>query len=159
MNEIKCKDCLKFINGKCTAGKLKIQDGKCLNEIRDNVKFYQHKYYRGIILQEIAFTMGETDHLYVHNVILKPRWLYQTTGQAFYEYKQYTDIPEKIKASGSVWQLDTGNFAAIPSMSKFTIKEAKSFIEFCEHFLFFELQGCIREENNKDYMNLKNKLK
>lgn len=137
-----------------------ISNGKCLNFSPDNIKYYIHKYYRGIILPEICEAMGEINHDYVHRFILKPRWLHQMTGIAFYEYKDYSDIPNKyIKNGSSIWQLDNGNYAVIPSMSGFTIKEAKSFIDFCEKLLFMDLQGSIRKENESEYVMLKGKIK
>lgn len=158
-----CPACLKFINNTCSLKEISIKDGKCLNEIQDNIKYYQHKYFHGILLPEITDALGESSQSYVKRFILKPRWIAESNGQPFYTYEQYKDIPDKfIKNGSSIWQLDesyNNYYAVIPSMSGFTIKEAKSFISFCEKFLFYDLQGCIRQENNADYKFYKDRLK
>jgi hypothetical protein len=157
---VDCKLCLKFIENVCTVKEISIIDGKCKNEIQDNIKYYQHKYFHGILLPEITDALGESSQSYVKRFILKPRWLHQTYGVAFFEYKTYEDIPPKyIKNGSSIWQLENGNYAVLPSMSGFTIKEAKLFIDFSEKFLFLDLQGCIRQENNSDYKFYKERLK
>lgn len=153
--EISCPEC---VGKKCNNAI--INNGKCSGFSPDNIKYYIHKYYRGIILPEICEAMGEINSDYVHRFILKPLWLHQMTDMAFYEFKEYSDIPNKyIKNGSSIWQLDNGNYAVIPSMSGFTIKEAKSFIDFCEKLLFMDLQGSIRKENESEYVMLKGKIK
>ena len=136
--QIDCPECLK--NMSC---KVIIKNGKCLHYEIDNIKYYQHKYYRSCLLPSITEAMGETSNQYTHDFKLKPFWLHDTIGNAFYEYENYNDIPAKFQESGKIWQLDNGNYAVIPSMSRFTIKEAKSFIEFCEKLLFVDLNGHI----------------
>jgi len=154
--EINCPECLTKNCKNAT-----ISNGKCLNFSPDNIKYYQHKFYRSILLPEITDAMGEISTQYVHDFKLKPLWIFNLTGNAFYEYEKYMDIPDKYRKSerAKIWILDNTHFAVIPSMSGFTIKEAKSFIEFCEKLLFMDLQGSIRRENESEYVMLKGKIK
>jgi hypothetical protein len=156
---IDCPDCIKYIDNKCTSNRIGIINGKCTEELKDSVKYYQHKYVRGVLLPSIAEKMGEISTQYIHDFYLKPRWLHETTGEAFYTYKEYTDIPGKYKGSGRLWRLDNGNFAVIPSMSGFTLKEGKSYIDFLEKVLFMELEGAILEGLETDYVQLRKRIK
>lgn len=151
--QIECPECLKNKNCKPV-----IKNGKCLNYEIDNVKYYQHKYYRSCLLPSIVEAMGETSKQYTHDFKLKPWWLAEEIGYPFYEYKNYNDIPVKFQETGKIWQLENGNFAVIPSMSRFTIKEAKSFIAYCEKLLFVELNGHINIEYQDEAKYCKDRL-
>jgi len=150
---IDCPECLRV-----NTCRINIKSGKCLNYEVDNVKYYQHKYFRSCLLPSIALAMGEVSNQYVHDFILKPKWLIETSGFPFYEYEKYTDIPDKHIDRANVWQIDNGHFASIPSMARFTIKEAKSYIEFCEKILYVEIGGGMSKELQEEAAYLKGKL-
>lgn len=152
--KIDCPECLNVNN--C---RISIKDGKCQNFDIDKIQYWQHKYYRSILLPSITDAMGELSSQYVHDFILKPRWLFDTTGQAFYQYEKYVDIPVKFQNSAKIWQLDNGNFAVIPSMSKFTIAESRSFIKFCEQILYIDLSGHILKDLQDEAKRIRGKIK
>jgi len=150
-----CPECSKEKNNICRA---EIRNGKCLNFAPDSISYAQHRLYRGIILPAICEAMGEINFQYVHDFVLKPRYLHQINGTAFYEYEEYNQIPDKHQGTGKIWQLDNGHYALIPSMGKFTKKETKEFLEFCERFLFLDLQGYIKPTDNKEYEALRRRV-
>ena len=150
---IDCPDCLKVNN--C---KINIKSGKCLNYEIDNVKYYQHKYLRSCLLPSITEAMGEISNQYVHDFILKPKWLVESIGYPFYEFEHYTDIPDKYLDSAKIWQIDNGHFAVIPSMARFTIKEAKEYIAFCEKILYVQIGGHMIKELQQEAKYLQEKL-
>jgi hypothetical protein len=153
-----CKPCLKFIDNKCTVKEISIIDGKCSCFYPDSISYAQHRLYRGIILPAICEAMGESNFQYTHDFVLKPRYLHQINGMAFYEYEEYNQIPDKHQGTGKIWQLDNGHYALIPSMAKFTKKETKEYLEFCEKFLFLDLQGYIKPTDNKEYETLRRRV-
>lgn len=150
---INCPECLKVNN--C---RINVKNGKCENYEIDNIKYYQHRYYRGCLLPSITEAMGEISNQYVHDFKLKPYWLFETIGSAYYEYADYSEIPQKFQESAKIWQLDNSHYAVIPSMSRFTIKEGKSFIQFCEKLLFVELNSHIKTDVQDEAKYLKGKL-
>ena len=139
---VNCPECLNFHNSKCNAREISIVNGKCLSEKRDSIKWYMHKYYRGYLLPAITDGMGETNTQYVHDFILKPEWIERSTGKRYLQYDNYNDIPAKYTKDGgaNIYRFNNGNsYAVLPSMSTFTIAEAKEFLHFCEHVLNIEI--------------------
>ena len=153
-----CPQCLKYIDNKCSLKDISIKDGKCTGFHPDSITYATHRFYRGIMLPAICEAMGESNFQFVHDFTLKPRWLHQVNGMAFYEYEEYNQIPDKHQGTGKIWQLDNGHYALIPSMGKFTKAESRSYLSFCENFLFMELNGHINPVDNSEYQTLRKRI-
>jgi len=139
---VNCPDCLNFKDSKCNAREISIVNGKCISEKRDSIKWYMHKYYRGFLLPALTDALGEVNTQYVHDFILKPEWIERATGARYLIYYDYNEIPKKYTKDGgaNIYRFNDGkSFAVLPSMSTFTIQEAKDFILFCERLLYVEI--------------------
>lgn len=154
---VNCKQCLKFIDNKCSVRDIEIIDGRCKNEIRDSISYQQHRMYRGLLLPAICEAMGETNNNYVHEFILKPEWIERKTGERELWYSTFDDIPKKYQESGGarIFRINPCNFGVVPSMSTFTKQETKEYFTFCDYLLHIELNEAIQD---KEYYELKARL-
>lgn len=158
--QVNCPECLKQYN--CKAD---IRNGKCVNYSPDNVSYAQHRLFRGLLLPAITEAMGESNNQYTHDYILKPEWIYRATGKYYLQVNGYNDIP--VKHQGSARIIDRVNFennkldvkiiGYIPSMAKFTKKEAKDYIRFCE-IILEEVSGNIPLEYTAEYSTLRQRV-
>lgn len=118
--------------------------GECTYEIIDKVKYFQHKYYRGFLLPDITFAMGEVDQEQVH-IELKKDFLFKKIDSG-----DYNDIPKKHRSRSIivVQVVDLADVVVgyIPSTANLTYKKMKEFIEKCEHRLFVDLNDTFRDQ-------------
>ena len=163
---VDCPECLRK-----NACKVEIKNGKCINYTLDNISYAQHRLYRGILLPAITEAMGESNNQYVHDFILKPEWIYRTSGKYYINVNGYSEIPEKHQGSSRIInkaikmynQNDDEFFykpeiiGYIPSMAKFTRAETKDYLKFCECILD-EINGNIPVEHNQEYATLRSKM-
>ena len=115
----------------------KINHGKQVDvtiEIADTVQYYQHKYYRGYVLDAIAKAQGELDLDYLHEFVLKDQFL-------FFEVNDIKEIPKRhykrcrityrevIQPDGEIITKITGY---VPSTSVLNFEEMLEYILKCE---------------------------
>lgn len=100
------------------------------------VRYYIHKIYRGVLLLDIVASMGEVDKEAIH---VKLKWEFMGVRCESFEELPPTIQAKQIVVIGGKLQ------GYVPSMSKISQEKAKAFIQFCEHRLFVDLQGCIGE--------------
>ena len=119
--------------------KLKKHDdawGEVVFEIVDKVAYFQHKFLHGYLLPDITFALGEKDLEYVKQFILKPKFLFRPV-------KDWIDIPTKYANKCRVIIEDDVVTGYVPSTTALTYDEMKAFLEECENFLTYGLNGCI----------------
>ena len=144
-----CPNCLNF-NKSCQKQDISIIDGKCQQYNPNDIKYHIHQYYRGALLPAICNAMGESNQQYTHDRIIKPEWIYSKTGKYYFEVSGYNDIPNKYyNACQIMVDADGQVLGYIPSMSKFTQKEAREFILFCENILFCDLGAGMNLSDNQ----------
>lgn len=155
-----CPECLRK-----NACKIEIKNGKCINYTLDNISYAQHRLYRGILLPAITEAMGESNNQYVHDFILKPEWIYRSSGKYYILVNYYSEIPEKHQGTARIIErtnfennkLNVKIIGYIPSMAKFTRAETKDYLKFCECILD-EINGNIPVEHNQEYSKLRSKV-
>jgi hypothetical protein len=150
--QLNCPECL---TQNCT-GNIVIKNGQCLSFRPDKISLLSHRLYRGLILPALCDFMGETNRQYTHDFKIKPEFVYRQTGEYYYKFDKYEDIPVKHQKDSKIW-IEGNIFAMIPSMKTFTKKETKDFLLFTDALLF-EIGGNIDPENNTEYMTLKSGL-
>ena len=124
-------------------------------EAGNNVKFWQHQYYRGFLWKALADNYGEKNYYYFHDYILKPLYYEKTTGKSFIPAEGYNNIPEKHQAGSRKIEFFTEEegkaiiMGYIPSCADMTQKEMRGFILFCEDILcdFYEWSRETLEKN------------
>lgn len=90
-------------------------------ESHDNVRYWQHKYYRGFILPIIAEAQGEKDIDYLHEFILKERFLR-------FKVEDWRDIPSRHRAGCRLMMKDDKVIYYVPSCAVLNYKEMREFI-------------------------------
>lgn len=159
-----CPECQRFINDKCTAlNNMQILNGTCNKFSPDNISTLQHRFYRGLLVPAIALGMGEQNNNFVHEMILKPEWIYRQTGEYYFKVNRFDEIPEKHQKSSRFImvhnraQSQQSVIGYIPSMSKFTKNETKEYFKFCE-IVLEEIGGQIPKSNEQEYSSLRDRL-
>jgi hypothetical protein len=157
-----CKECLR--KDKCV---IDIVDGRCINYTLDNISHAQHRLFRSIMLPALTDALGESNNQYVHDMILKPEFIYRNTGEYYYKVESYKDIPEKHQGTARILSdyiyaespvaKECIVYGYIPSMSKFTKKETKDYFLFCMTLLE-EIGGSIPIDQNQEYKLLRQKV-
>jgi len=102
-------------------------------EIIDRPQYWQHKYFHGFVLPQIAMGMGESNLDYLCEMVLKQQLL-------FVPIESERDIPKrhigKCRTVSKVQYLDGEEIIItigyVPSRSTLTFKEYKEFILKCE---------------------------
>ena len=117
--------------------------GECVYEIVDKAQYFQHKYYRGFVLPDITFAMGEISQDNIH-IELKKEFLFRKVDG------NYESIPKKHRSRciivTQVADIVDEIVGYIPSTANLTYNEMKEFIDKCEHRLFVDLQDTFREQ-------------
>lgn len=124
-------------------------------EISDDVKFWQHKYYRGELLEFFAINMGITKdeaHLFFKDKFLK------------YDLMEYEEIPVKYRARAKevvkvALDNETGEqtFLSryyIPSMGDLNYKDAAEYIRQCELFAVEWYQYSVKDNQAREKAKL-----
>jgi hypothetical protein len=124
------------------------REGEMIIDFKEkDVRWYQHKYYRGYILPPIA-EKAFNGRLRRAHLEMKRQFLYMPIHDL-------DDIPEKhmdrcvidtVTIKNENGQSETIINGYMPSMAKITQKEAADFILKCEAFLFEFLEGAIEKE-------------
>jgi hypothetical protein len=133
-------------------------------EAVSKAEYYQHKFYRGILLPSIADCIGEKSLNYVHNFVVKKRF-------AFYpiEENNISKVPKKHQKGIIFLQEEREKFDSITgeiteynvisgylrSLSTFDSKEFQKFNDEVEHWLLTDLKHRILEELQNDYIETK----
>ena len=150
---------------------INISNGRCLNYITDNISSASHRFYRGLLLPALTEAMGETNNQYVHELILKPEWIYRKTGEYYMVvYGNFDEIPARYQGNARIitsndLSIQNEKFSVmdykivgyIPSMASFTKEETKDFFLFCETMLM-EIGGQIPTADNQEFANLRSKI-
>lgn len=106
-------------------GKFVGNDVEITMVVPDGVRYWQHKYYRGFVLPDIALGMGENDIEYLHEFVLKQQFL-------FFTVKDYKDIPARHHKGIRIIMDNDQVIGYVPSMSAINYDEGKAFILKCE---------------------------
>lgn len=112
--------------------------------VPDGVRYWQHKYYRGFVLPDIAEGMGEADAEYLHEFVLKREFLTIPVAD-------YREIPPRHHKGVRIIMAGEQVVAYVPSMAALNFDEARAFILGCEKIR----DGLIdwsHHESNKDYI-------
>ena len=119
------------------------QYGECVFEIIDRVQHFQHKYYRGPLIDEICGKVGERDTEYIH-FEMKKKFLYR-------EVESAKDIKSRYRGRCIVFMNDNAEVKAyIPSTGDLTFEEMRDYILKVEEFLIHEINGSMPVENLHD---------
>ena len=114
-------------------------------------EYFQHKYYRGYLLPDVAKAYGERDTEYVHRFELKKDFALIPVDSA-------EDIPQKYKSKCVVYVQDVEIDGEIKtrvagyskSCADMTYDEMKEYILKVEHRLFVDLSGHIGMDRSGD---------
>jgi hypothetical protein len=113
--------------------------------VMDTPEHWQHKYFHGMLLPDIAYAQGETDVHYLKNLVLKPLFLTRPIDN-------YSDIPSRFRERCRPLTKEIGGVECligyIPSLGDLTYEEMKSFILNCESLFFEDLQGSLGMSGN-----------
>jgi len=128
-------------------------------ELMDTPEHWQHKYFHGILLPDMAKAMGETDLYYLKELILKKQFLLTPASNI-------KDIPSRYRSRcrivTDIVPDENGNpkeiiVGFIPSLGDLTYDNMGSFITKSELVFFEDLQG--RYSNEKLAMEYKKNMK
>jgi hypothetical protein len=135
------------------------QWGEAYFEIVDSVQYFQHKYYRGYLLPEVAYLYSETED-YTHNWILKPEFLFFSLPDG-----DVKKIPNKhLKNCRIITRMEKENHGPdakeievvkgyIPSTAVLTFDEMKDYIIKVENRLISDQQGRLGAVKNEKEAN------
>jgi hypothetical protein len=116
-------------------------------EVRNRVEYYIYKYYWGYLIPDIANAYGDNRHYYIHEMMLKKRFLFRKEND-------FEMIPKKHRSKCKfIFDKDENLLGYIPSMSTITNDEAKEYIKQCEQFLFIECEGHVGQDLNGEKLN------
>ena len=118
----------------------------------EDVKYYQHKYYRGYLIPPIAKECFDNDEYRAH-VEMKKMFL-------FMDIQDYEKIPVKLKARCiPIWKnLDTGEdilIGILPSTGDLSKNDMREYMLKVENFGFEMAMYAITEEN-KEAIEIRN---
>lgn len=126
----------KIVDGKITYAKKafeKLQDFKkahenttidLMLESHDTPEYWQHKYYRGFVLPIIARAQGEKNIYYLHEFVLKEKFLK-------FKIEKYDDIPKRhLKKCRAIEK--NGIIYYLPSTGVLNFVEFREYILNCE---------------------------
>lgn len=160
-----------LLNGQVLGGKISYTDDKAnerfqefkrmndgafitvIYEAQDAVQYFQHKYFHGYVLPQIAEAMGDKDLPHVKEFVLKEQGL-------MYRVDSLRDIPRKhavrcriisreyVDEDGEIKSRVVGY---VPSTSVVGYKRMKEFIEWCESIRDGLIDWSILEKNKSDY--------
>ena len=129
--------------------------GEVIFEIVDKVQHFQHRYYRGYLLPDVTFALGEIDQSYVHEFILKPKFLARKI-----EDHDWHNIPNKHRSNCRIITRIITNQGGekeevpdeyCPSTGVLTYDEMAQYIKDVENFLTLELNGCVGMSAGQDF--------
>jgi len=145
------------------------QSGEIKIEFFSEVSHHRHRYYRGLLLPVVSDAMGYKDANYVHQLILKPRFLMEKVSC-------FEEIPERVQNRAryvfdNAFDEETGELlyisgtneiqqrlvAYIPSMGDVTDERAKQFIKDVEDFFYNEMDGGFDPSLNESMIALRSK--
>jgi hypothetical protein len=129
------------------------EHGEVIFEIIDQVRYFQHKYYRGFLLPDVAFFFCE-DEYYVHEVELKQRFLFREVMNNDWE-----NIPSKYRGKCRIVMQDDIVIGYIPSTGALTYQEMKDYILQVENLLFNQQEGHLRKGEATGYRDMAFKVK
>jgi hypothetical protein len=120
-------------------------------EVVDTPEYWQHKYFHGYLLRDIAEAQGEVDLWYLKHMVLKSKFLFHIVGA-------HDEIPSRYKKNcriiTNIVPDETNGeheiiVGFIPSLADLTYDDMRDFIIKCEFLLFEDLQGHLGCGSNK----------
>ena len=119
-------------------------------EIADSPEYFQHKYYRGYLVPDVAFNSSEVDNDYIHE-LLKKRFLFKHVSEL-------KEIPNKYRKRCIRYvNQESELIGYTPSTANLTYKEMKEYILKVEMFLS-KMGGHLGDNCNlKDAKECRNK--